>query len=73
MSYKGIRKNVENKPLKLSRLERFNKTKPRKFGKVISPCRVCGTRAGVIRKYGILYCRKCFREQAERLGFEKFQ
>jgi len=35
-------------------------------------CRVCGTRAAVIRKYGLLVCRRCFKEIAERVGFRKF-
>lgn len=35
-------------------------------------CENCGTSNGVIRKYGMMICRKCFREKAERLGFKKF-
>ncbi len=72
MPYDKIRKQVEHKPVKISRLERFNKGKDRKFGKNTHPCRKCGKRNGVIVKYGLLYCRQCFREEAEKLGFRKF-
>jgi len=35
-------------------------------------CRVCGTRQAVIRKYGLMVCRRCFKEIAEKIGFKKF-
>lgn len=35
-------------------------------------CRVCGNRAAVIRKYRLNICRRCFKENAERLGFKKY-
>ncbi len=34
-------------------------------------CSVCGNCRGLIRKYGLFVCRKCFRENAEELGFKK--
>jgi ribosomal protein S14 len=72
MSYEKVRKQIEGKPVKLARFEKFNKSRKRKFGKITNPCRKCGRRNGVIRKYGLLYCRQCFREEAEKLGFSKF-
>ena len=72
MTFDRVRKSIENKPVKVARYDKFNKSKPRKFGKKVHPCRNCGKRAGVIRKYGLMYCRQCFREQAEKLGFRKF-
>jgi len=71
MGYERITKQVANKPVKLSRMERFNKPMQRKFGKSIYKCRKCGRTGGMIRKYGLLYCRQCFREEAKKLGFEK--
>jgi len=71
MTYERVRRQVRRKPLKLSRLERFNKPKKRKFGKNIRKCRKCGRTGGMIRKYGLMYCRQCFREEAKKLGFEK--
>ncbi len=46
--------------------------KQRKFGKGSRPCKRCGQRGPVIRKYGIDLCRQCFRERAESLGFKKY-
>ncbi|MFH0859908.1 MAG: 30S ribosomal protein S14 [Candidatus Altiarchaeota archaeon] len=33
---------------------------------------VCGTNKGVIHKYGLHICRRCFRETAVSIGFKKF-
>jgi len=71
MTYERVRKQIRKKPLKLARFERFNKPKKRKFGKNIRKCRKCGRTGGIIRKYGLLYCRQCFRENAKKIGFEK--
>jgi small subunit ribosomal protein S14 len=35
-------------------------------------CRFCGTARGVIRKYQLTICRRCFREVGEEIGFRKF-
>jgi len=35
-------------------------------------CRVCGTRQAVIRKYGLIICRRCFKDVAEKIGFKKY-
>jgi hypothetical protein len=32
---------------------------------------VCGSHHGVIRKYGLQMCRRCFRENAKDIGFQK--
>jgi len=50
----------------------FQPKKKRAHGKENFRCRKCGTTKGVIRKYGILLCRKCFREEAKRLGFVRY-
>ncbi len=44
----------------------------KKFGKGTVICRKCGRSGGVIRKYGLNYCRQCFREIAKELGFKKY-
>ncbi|CCE88563.1 Piso0_001331 [Millerozyma farinosa CBS 7064] len=46
---------------------------PRKFGKGSRQCRVCSSRSGLIRKYGLDICRQCFREKATDIGFNKFR
>jgi len=45
---------------------------PRDFGKDSHRCRVCDMARGVIRKYDLIMCRKCFRERAPIIGFTKF-
>ncbi len=72
MTYEGVRKQIERKPVKLARFEKFNKAKNRKSGKNVHKCRKCGRTGGVTRKYGLVYCRQCFREEAEKLGFRKY-
>ncbi|KAG9395500.1 40S RIBOSOMAL PROTEIN S29 [Carpediemonas membranifera] len=44
---------------------------PRNFGKGSRSCRVCGAHQGLIRKYDLMVCRRCFREYATDLGFAK--
>ena len=73
MTYERVRKSIEKKPVRLARYEKFNKPKARKFGKTVRACRKCGKTRGVVRKYGLDYCRQCFREEAEKLGFRKYQ
>jgi len=45
---------------------------PKKLGRAVHPCRLCGSTEGIIRKYDLYYCRKCFREVAKSLGFKKY-
>ncbi|MBN2101431.1 MAG: 30S ribosomal protein S14 [Candidatus Aenigmarchaeota archaeon] len=51
---------------------KFNASKQRNSGRGIHPCRICGKTEGVISKYGLGYCRQCFREIAPKLGFKKY-
>ncbi|PGH36585.1 40S ribosomal protein S29 [[Emmonsia] crescens] len=46
-------------------------SRPRTYGKGSRQCRVCAHKAGLIRKYGLLVCRQCFREKASDIGFVK--
>ena len=41
-------------------------------GKGSRECRRCGTHRGLIRAYGLTICRRCFREVAGKIGFEKY-
>ena len=34
-------------------------------------CSVCGATRGLIHKYGLNTCRRCFREVAAQIGFKK--
>jgi small subunit ribosomal protein S29e len=35
-------------------------------------CEICNSTSGMIRKYSMQICRRCFREKANELGFDKF-
>ncbi len=35
-------------------------------------CGMCGVQKGLIAKYKLGICRRCFKQNAERLGFKKF-
>ncbi len=72
MSFEKLRKQVESKPERLARFLKFCSPASRKFGKNSRKCRKCGRTGGIIRSYGLLYCRQCFREEAEKLGFKKY-
>ena len=45
------------------------RTHPRDYGKDSRACRVCNNTHGLIRKYNLMICRKCFRERAHLIGF----
>lgn len=44
---------------------------PKGYGKGSRACRVCGSKIGLIRKYSLDICRRCFRENANAIGFHK--
>ncbi|WCJ17933.1 40S ribosomal protein S29 [Euphorbia peplus] len=44
---------------------------PKNFGPGSRACRVCGNPHGIIRKYGLMCCRQCFRSNAKEIGFIK--
>ena len=46
---------------------------PSHYGKDSRRCRVCLNAAGVIQKYELIMCRKCFREKATIIGFNKYR
>lgn len=72
MTYENAKHQIENKKIKMDRFTKFNKPRDRKHGRNVTPCRRCGKTEGVINKYDLRYCRQCFREIAEDLGFSKF-
>lgn len=50
-----------------------NKAIKRKFGKGSRNCTRCGSMRGIIKKYKLYYCRRCFREVAYDIGFRKYR
>ncbi|RNA32574.1 ribosomal S14p S29e [Brachionus plicatilis] len=49
----------------------IHKTHPRNYGPGSRQCRVCASSHGVIRKYGMMICRRCFKQYANDIGFYK--
>ena len=45
------------------------RTHPREYGKDSRYCKVCRNTHGLIRKYHLDICRRCFRERANLIGF----
>tara|TARA_B100000315_G_C14044718_1_gene349126 strand:+ start:27 stop:185 length:159 start_codon:yes stop_codon:yes gene_type:complete len=50
-----------------------NKEIKRKTGRGARKCTRCGGFHGLIRKYDLFYCRRCFREVARDIGFHKYR
>lgn len=61
---------AEEKKTKQNTLEK--KLLSRYRGKGTRKCRFCGNARGMVRKYGLQVCRRCFREVGESIGFRKF-
>jgi ribosomal protein S14 len=40
-------------------------------GKGSRSCRACFNHRGLVRKYDLFLCRRCFREYAGEIGFKK--
>ncbi|MEK6873319.1 MAG: 30S ribosomal protein S14 [Nanoarchaeota archaeon] len=51
---------------------KHNKPKDRKFGIAAQKCERCGRYGARVGQYGLNFCRQCFREIAEEIGFKKY-
>ncbi|KIH51781.1 ribosomal protein S14p/S29e [Ancylostoma duodenale] len=45
---------------------------PRKFSPRFGSCCICSNHHGLILKYGLDMCQRCFREYTMDIGFKKF-
>ncbi len=70
--YRKAFKQLRAKPAKLHKYNKHNAPKKRTTGVSLKRCRRCGRIGGHISKYGLHYCRQCFREIATKLGFKKY-
>lgn len=71
-SYKKVFKQLKNKPVKLKKFKKHNTPKPKTIGVNTRPCKLCGRIGGHISSYGIGLCRQCFRKNAKKIGFKKY-
>ncbi|MCF7798716.1 30S ribosomal protein S14 [Candidatus Woesearchaeota archaeon] len=67
-----VLKQIGKKPGKHQKYLKHNLPRERKFGESTKKCEVCGRTGGHISKYGMSICRQCFRDNALKLGFKKF-
>jgi len=71
-SHTKMLKQLRSKPTILKKFLKHNSPKMRKYGKNIKHCKLCGTARGMISKYNLGICRRCFRLNAKNLGFRKY-
>ncbi len=65
-------KQLNAKPAMKKKFIKHNAPKERSCGVALRRCRHCGTHRGLINKYGMAICRRCFREVGKEIGFRKF-
>ena len=58
-------KKTKTEKISLKILSRFK-------GRGTRKCRFCGNARGIVRRYGLNICRRCFREVGEEVGFRKY-
>jgi len=63
---------IGKKTGKYQKYLKHNTPRDRKFGQITKKCLRCGRTGAHIAKYGLHICRQCFRENALKLGFKKF-
>ncbi len=71
-SHDKVFKQLKIKPAKLKKYIKHNAPKKRSCGRSLRTCERCGRVRGHIRKYGLNFCRQCFREIATKIGFKQY-
>ena len=67
-----VYKQLQNKPGKMAKHEKYSVPKKRVGGALNKKCIRCGRTGGHIGKYGLNLCRQCFRDIATKIGFKKY-
>ncbi|MFA6023206.1 MAG: 30S ribosomal protein S14 [Candidatus Pacearchaeota archaeon] len=63
---------MKSKPAVAQKFLKHNKPKARKIGVAVQKCERCGRYGAHVGQYGLNFCRQCFREIAEEIGFKKY-
>lgn len=71
-NFKKVFKQLKVKPAVLAKFIKHNAPKKRSCGVALKRCVRCGRFGGHISKYGLDFCRQCFRDKATTLGFKKY-
>ena len=69
--YSKVYEQLSSKPAKWEKYKKHNAPRTRPNGKSLVKCEFCGTTRGMINKYGLKICRRCFRLNAKKFGFKK--
>lgn len=67
-----ILRSLKNKPEIAKKFTKHSKPKDRKQGIAAQRCKRCGRFGSHLNQYNLHFCRKCFREIAEEIGFNKY-
>lgn len=70
--FRKMLKQLKNKPQKQEKYMRHNAPKTRTCGLAKKKCRMCNKVGAHINKYGLHYCRLCFKDVATKLGFKQY-
>ena len=77
-NYAKVKKQLGAKPAKWAKYVKHNSPKVKstdskkpQYGRGANRCKFTGTTRGVVRKYGLQICRRTFRLNAQKLGFNK--
>lgn len=70
--HKKMFKQLDRKPEIKQKYIKHNSPKIRSCGAANRKCRRCGRTGAHVRKYGLGFCRQCFRELAQSLGFHRY-
>jgi len=71
--FKKVLNQLSRKPVKMAKYLKHCSPKERSCGLAKKHCSRCGRVGGHISKYGLNFCRHCFREVAQNIGFKKFK
>jgi len=70
--WRKLYRQLRSKPAVARKFIKHNKPKDRKYGIAVKKCEKCGRFGARVGQYGLNYCRQCFREIAEEIGFKKY-
>jgi len=70
--HEKVFKQLDVKPAKKEKFIKHNEPKDRPHGKLKKKCKMCGNPRAHVSSYNLHLCRRCFRENAKKLGFKKY-
>ena len=71
-NHEKVFKQLKAKPVKLAKFVKHNKPLNRSCGVKEKGCSLCGNTRGHIGIYKLNMCRRCFKDNAKKMGFKKY-